>query len=58
MLKNKERILQFGEGNFLRGFTDWMINDINESGEYEGSIVICQPIDGFPQMCEIGRAHV
>ena len=61
MLKNfetsntckKEKILQFGEGNFLRGFTDWMINDINEDGTYEGNIVICQPINYFPQMCEI-----
>lgn len=38
-----ERILQIGEGNFLRAFADWMINSINENGAYEGSIVLCQP---------------
>lgn len=38
-----ERILQIGEGNFLRAFADWMINSINENGSYEGSIVLCQP---------------
>ncbi|MDA3732730.1 tagaturonate reductase [Niameybacter massiliensis] len=53
----KEKILQFGEGNFLRGFTDWMINDINEKDEYEGSIVLCQPIGNFPQICEMINAQ-
>ncbi|MEG0306773.1 MAG: tagaturonate reductase [Clostridium sp.] len=39
-----EKILQFGEGNFLRAFTDWLINKANKDGLYEGSIVLCQPI--------------
>lgn len=39
-----ERILQFGEGNFLRAFSDWMIDMANEEGVYEGRIVLCQPI--------------
>lgn len=39
-----ERILQFGEGNFLRAFTDWMIDKANKDGIYQGSIVLCQPI--------------
>lgn len=39
-----EKILQFGEGNFLRAFADWMIDSVNESGAYEGSIVLCQPV--------------
>jgi tagaturonate reductase len=39
-----ERILQFGEGNFLRAFADWMIEEANEAGVYEGSVVLCQPI--------------
>lgn len=39
-----EKILQFGEGNFLRAFTDWMINKANNEGVYNGSIVLCQPI--------------
>lgn len=40
----KERVLQFGEGNFLRAFTDWMINKANQQGFFDGSIVLCQPI--------------
>jgi len=40
-----EKILQFGEGNFLRGFADWMVDNANENGDYEGSIVICQPVE-------------
>lgn len=39
-----EKVLQFGEGNFLRAFVDWMIEGANERGDYEGSIVLCQPI--------------
>ena len=42
---NPEKILQFGEGNFLRAFADWMIDSANKSGEYKGNIVICQPIE-------------
>jgi tagaturonate reductase len=39
-----EKILQFGEGNFLRAFADWMINNANANGDYKGSVVLCQPI--------------
>lgn len=39
-----EKILQFGEGNFLRSFADWMIDKANRDGIYQGSIVLCQPI--------------
>ena len=39
-----EKILQFGEGNFLRAFVDWMADKANRDGIYEGSIVLCQPI--------------
>lgn len=41
---HKEKILQFGEGNFLRAFSDWMINKANNDGVYDGSIVVCQPV--------------
>lgn len=40
----EERILQFGEGNFLRAFVDWMIDLSNEKNQYPGSVVIVQPI--------------
>ena len=39
-----ERVLQFGEGNFLRAFADWMIELSNRRGELNGSVVICQPL--------------
>ncbi|WP_081941990.1 tagaturonate reductase [Spirochaeta lutea] len=40
----KETILQFGEGNFLRAFVDWMIDILNQEGHYRGSVVMVQPI--------------
>ena len=40
-----EKILQFGEGNFLRGFVDWMIDKMNEQGLFNGSVVVVQPIE-------------
>ena len=39
-----EKILQFGEGGFLRGFVDWMINRLNSQGLFNGNIVVIQPI--------------
>jgi tagaturonate reductase len=42
--KYPERIVQFGEGNFLRGFADWMVDVINEQGLFGGQIVVVQPI--------------
>lgn len=41
----KEKILQFGEGNFLRAFVDYMVHLANKQGLYDGSIVVCQPIE-------------
>lgn len=38
-----ETILQFGTGNFLRGFADYFINKMNETGLYEGKVVIVSP---------------
>ncbi|MEX2235422.1 MAG: tagaturonate reductase [Cyclobacteriaceae bacterium] len=38
------RILQFGEGNFLRAFADWMIDIANEKTGFSGAVQIVQPI--------------
>ncbi|MCH1625448.1 tagaturonate reductase [Fredinandcohnia quinoae] len=38
-----EKILQFGEGNFLRGFVDWQIQVLNEQADFNGSVVVVQP---------------
>jgi len=39
-----ERVLQFGEGGFLRGFVDWMIQGMNRKGLFQGRVVVVQPI--------------
>ena len=40
-----ERILQFGEGNFLRSFVDWMIDAMNRRDLFCGRAVVVQPIE-------------
>ena len=37
------KILQFGEGNFLRAFVDWQIDIANEKGVMNAGIAICKP---------------
>lgn len=42
------KVLQFGEGNFLRAFVDWMIDLMNERAGFNGSVQIIQPLaDGM-----------
>lgn len=44
----KEKVIQFGEGGFLRGFADWMLQHVNEKTNFSGSAVVIQPIpEGF-----------
>ncbi len=38
------RVLQIGEGNFLRAFVDYMLDIANEKGVFDGSIAIARPI--------------
>jgi tagaturonate reductase len=40
-----ERAIQFGEGNFLRAFVDWMIDGLNQQGLFQGRVVVVQPIE-------------
>lgn len=42
----KETILQFGAGNFLRGFVDVFVQEMNEAGQEVGGIVVVQSTDG------------
>lgn len=37
------KFVQFGEGNFLRAFTDWMIQELNDGGFIEGNVAVVQP---------------
>ena len=38
------KVLQFGEGNFLRAFVDYMIDIANEKTDFNGGIVLVKPI--------------
>ena len=50
-----ERVIQFGEGGFLRGFVDWMLQKINEKSDFNGSVVVVQPIE--MGMCDMLTAQ-
>jgi len=51
--KRPIRVVQFGEGNFLRAFVDWMIDIINEKTDFNGSVAIVKPISyGFLERFE------
>ncbi|MDY5949168.1 MAG: tagaturonate reductase, partial [Oscillospiraceae bacterium] len=39
----KETVLQFGTGNFLRGFADCFIDALNKKGLYDGRVVVVSP---------------
>lgn len=39
-----ERVIQFGEGNFLRAFVDWMFHQMNKQNLFNGRVVVVQPI--------------
>lgn len=41
--KHPVRILQFGEGNFLRAFFDWMIEISNTAGVTDSAVAIVSP---------------
>ena len=47
----KEKVIQFGEGGFLRGFADWMLQIVNENTDFDGKVVVVQPIENG--MCDI-----
>ena len=40
-----ERIIQFGEGNFLRCFVDWIVYRMNRKTDFNSSVVVVQPIE-------------
>lgn len=44
--KAPERVLQFGEGNFLRAFVDYFIDMMNEKAGFCSKVVLVQPIAG------------
>ncbi|GHU87165.1 altronate oxidoreductase [Spirochaetia bacterium] len=44
-VKRPERILQYGEGNFLRAFVDWQVDILNEKTGFNGNVVVVQPLE-------------
>lgn len=42
------KVLQFGTGNFLRGFVDWVIDILNEKTDFHGDVQIVQPHGRLP----------
>ncbi|MCR5741370.1 MAG: tagaturonate reductase, partial [Gammaproteobacteria bacterium] len=46
-VKRPIKVLQFGEGNFLRCFVDWIIQNANESEEvnFSSNVCVVQPLD-------------
>ena len=40
-----EKIIQVGEGNFLRCFVDWQIDILNEKTDFNSGVTIIRPID-------------
>ena len=51
----KEKVIQFGEGGFLRGFVDWMLDIANEKTDFDGSVVVVQPIENG--LCDVLEAQ-
>lgn len=47
----RKKFIQFGEGGFLRGFADWMIQIVNEETAFDGEVTVVQPIERG--MCDI-----
>lgn len=47
------KVLQFGEGNFLRAFVDYMFDILNEKAGFDGNIAVIKPIEfGSVEMFE------
>lgn len=40
-----EKVIQFGEGNFLRAFVDWQFDILNQHTDFNAGITIVRPID-------------
>lgn len=56
-----ERMIQFGEGNFLRAFVDWIVYNMNQKVGFNTGVVVVQPlpegmIDGLNE--QDGLYHV
>ena len=39
------RVMQFGGGNFLRAFCDWMFDVLNKTTDFNGSVAVIKPTE-------------
>ncbi|MFE6073155.1 tagaturonate reductase [Paenibacillus sp. NPDC057886] len=46
VMERPVKVLQIGEGNFLRGFADWMLHESARQGKFHGSVAVTQPRPG------------
>ncbi len=42
--ERKIKIMQFGEGNFLRAFVEWILQNLNDKGAIDANVVVVQPM--------------
>ncbi|MBA1434545.1 tagaturonate reductase [Bombilactobacillus bombi] len=51
--KYPTKVIQFGEGNFLRAFIDWQIQQMNKQGLFHGGVAVVQPLkDGMTKILD------
>lgn len=54
-VKHPVKVMQFGEGNFLRAFVDWIIDSMNKKAGFNAGVVVVQPMP-FGRVKELGEA--
>ncbi|NMP24676.1 tagaturonate reductase [Sulfobacillus harzensis] len=52
-----ERVLQIGDGRFLRGFVDWMLQQLHSRNLYDGRVVVAVPRPAMPGKLDRWHAH-
>lgn len=53
--KHPVKIMQFGEGNFLRAFIDWIVDSMNKKSNFNAGVVVVQPMP-FGRVKELSEA--
>jgi tagaturonate reductase len=49
------KVMQFGEGNFLRAFVDWIVNQTNKATDFNAGVVVVQPMP-FGRCADLAKA--
>lgn len=48
------KIMQFGEGNFLRAFVDWILQDLNDKNAIDSNVAVVQPMP-FGRIADLAK---